>query len=143
MFPVSAVMLKAFGDYQFSLESFSKPLLKHIDYRLNATGEMTVNNYTAHLYQYMDLTIQAESLYGFVKKTVYDELVAELDFLVSYDRAKTELQGIIDMPDPLIDLFIKLCIQNNGSLSSRKRASHFSFLTDDELIAMEQVVPYK
>jgi len=28
-------------------------------------------------------------------------------------------------------------------LSSRKRASHFSFLTDDELIAMEQVVPYK
>jgi len=44
------------------------------------------------------------------------------------------------MPDRLIDLFIQLCLQNNGSLSARKRSTHFDFLTDKELAAMEQAV---
>jgi len=37
------------------------------------------------------------------------------------------------MPDRLIDLFIQLCLQNNGRLSTGKRESHFGFPTDDEL----------
>jgi hypothetical protein len=44
------------------------------------------------------------------------------------------------MPDRLIDLFIQLCLQNNGRLSGRKRSAHFDFLTDEELAAMEQAV---
>jgi len=44
------------------------------------------------------------------------------------------------MPDRLIDLFIQLCLQNNGSIYSRKRVAHFDFLTDAELSAMEQAV---
>jgi hypothetical protein len=44
------------------------------------------------------------------------------------------------MPDRLIDLFIQLCLQNNGRLSARKRESHFGFLTDDELAGMENAV---
>jgi hypothetical protein len=44
------------------------------------------------------------------------------------------------MPDRLIDLFIQLCLQNNGSLSVRKRSAHFDFLTDEELSPMEQAV---
>jgi len=44
------------------------------------------------------------------------------------------------MPDRLIDLFIQLCLQNNFSLSARKRSAHFDFLTDGELSAMEQAV---
>ena len=44
------------------------------------------------------------------------------------------------MPDRLIDRFIQLCLQNNGRLSAKKRASHFEFLTDDELAEMENAV---
>ena len=44
------------------------------------------------------------------------------------------------MPDRLIDLFIKLCLQNDNSLSKRKRDDHFDFLTDEELVEMEGVV---
>jgi hypothetical protein len=44
------------------------------------------------------------------------------------------------MPDRLIDLFIRLILQNNGRLSSKKRESHFEFLTDDELTRMENAV---
>ena len=140
MFPVSAVMLKNPADYDASLEAFSRPLLQLIDYRLDDMGQMTVENDTACWYQYMDMTAQSESLYEFVTKTIEEELVEELSFLANYDNTKKAIQDIIDMPDRLIDLFIQLCLHNNGSLSARKRSAHFDFLTDEELSAMEQAV---
>ena len=140
MFPVSAVMLKNPADYDASLESFSRPLLQLIDYRLGEMGQMTVENDTACWYQYMDMTAQAEALYEFIAKTIEEELVEELSFLANYDNTKKAIQDIIDMPDRLIDLFIQLCLQNNGSLSVRKRSAHFDFLTDEELSLMEQAV---
>jgi Fic family protein len=140
MFPVSAVMLKNPADYDASLEAFSKPLLQLIDYRLNEMAQMTVENDTACWYQYMDMTVQAEALYEFINMTVEEELVAELSFLANYDNTRKAIQDIIDMPDRLIDLFIQLCLQNNGSLSAGKRSAHFDFLTDEELAAMEQAV---
>ena len=138
--PVSAVMLKNPVDYDTSLEAFSRPLLKLIDYRLDEMGQMTVEDDTACWYQYMDMTPQSEALYEFVTQTIEKEIVEELSFLAKYDTTKKAIQEIIDMPDRLIDLFIQLCLQNNGSLSARKRAAHFDFLTDEELSAMEQTV---
>ncbi len=140
MFPVSAVMLKNPADYNASLESFSRPLLQLIDYRLDEIGQMTVENDTACWYQYMDMTSQAEALYEFVAQTIEKELVEELSFLARYDNTRKAIQDIIDMPDRLIDLFIQLCIQNSGSLSAKKRSVHFDFVTDEELSAMEQAV---
>ena len=140
MFPVSAIMLKNSVEYDSSLEAFSRPLLKLIDYRLDINGQMTVENETACWYQFMDMTIQAEALYKFVITTIEKEVVQELKFLANYDSTKKAIQQIIDMPDRLIDLFIQLCLQNNYVLSARKRSSHFQFLTDEELSSMEQVV---
>jgi len=140
MFPVSAVMLKDQTGYDTSLETFSKPLLQLIDYTLDETGHMTVENDTACWYQYMDMTGQVESLYKFIIRTIEEELVEELSFLASYDNTRKAVQDIIDMPDRLIDLFIRLCIQNNGRLSPKKRSKYFNFLTDKELIEMEKVV---
>ena len=140
MFPVSAVILKNPVDYNASLEAFSQPLLKLIDYTLDKMGQMTVKNETARWYQYIDMTTQAEALFEFITKTIDEELVEELSFLANYDNTRKAIQNIIDMPDRLIDLFIQLCLQNNGNLSARKRSAHFDFLTDKELAAMEQAV---
>ena len=140
MFPVSAAMLKNPADYEASLEAFSRPLLQLIDYKLDKMGQMTVKNETASWYKYMDLTTQAEALYDFVNKTIKEELASELSFLANYDNTKKAIQEIIDMPDRLIDLFIRLCLQNNGTLSERKKSTHFNFLTDKELTAMVDAV---
>ncbi len=140
MFPISAVMLKHPADYDASLEAFSRPLLSQVEYTLDEMGEMIVENDTACWYQYMDMTTQAEALYIFVSKTIEEELVEELSFLAHYDKTKKSIQAIIDMPDRLIDLFIQLCLQNNGHLSARKKSVHFEFLTDDELSAMERAL---
>jgi hypothetical protein len=73
-------------------------------------------------------------------QTIDTELDGELSFLASYDETKNAIRNIVDMPDRKIDLFIRFCLQNNGLLSARKRASHFAFLSDVEIISMEQAV---
>ncbi len=141
MFPVSAVMLANPVDYEMSLEAFSRPLLQLVDYRLDEVGKMTVENDTVCWYRYIDMTLQAEALYEFVTETIEKELVDELSFLVNFDHTKKAIQEIIGMSDRLIDLFVRLCLQNNGRcLSARKRSAYFDFLTDEELTAMEQAV---
>jgi len=140
MFPVSAAMLKNLALYDHSLEAFSKPLMGLLEYDLDDSGKLTVEAGTKRLYQYIDMTAQAEALYAFVQLTIEHELVEELAFLASYDVTKATIQRIVDMPDRLIDLFIQLCLQNKGRLSARKRDSHFEFLTNDELVEMERAV---
>ena len=44
------------------------------------------------------------------------------------------------MPDRQIDLFIRFCLQNNGRLSARKRASHFAPLSNQEIASMEHAL---
>ena len=140
MFPVSAAMLKNPGDYDASLEEFSRPLAPLVDFSLDEEGRMTVNNDTSVWYRFINMTGQVEALFAFIEKTIDTELVEELSFLANYDRTKGAIQDIVDMPDRKIDLFIRFCLQNNGRLSTRKRSSHFDFLTDDEAARLEQAV---
>ena len=140
MFPISARMLKNPADYDASLEAFSQPLLDIIEFSLDELGSMEVETESAYMYQYMDMTTQVEALYQFVEQTIEEELPRELTFLANYDKTKKTIQNIIDMPDRLIDLFIQLCLQNNGHLSARKKESHFSFLLEKESKAMEQAI---
>ncbi len=140
MFPVSAVMLRNSTSYDASLEAFSRPLLRLIDYKLDGAGQMTVQNPTALWYRYMDMTAQAEALCQFVIKTIDEELVTELNYLSSYDKAKRAILSIVEMPQRKLDLLIRLCVDNKGKLSVKKRANHFNFLTDEELASMEKAI---
>ena len=140
MFPVSAVMLNNQESYNDSLEAFSRPLGQLVEYSLDGLAQMTVHNETAHWYRYIDMTLQVEALYDFVIQTIDSELIEELRFLADYDSTKKAIQDVIDMPDRQIDLFIRICLQNNGRLSANKRKSHFDFLSDDELISLENIM---
>jgi len=140
MFPISASMLKNPADYDASLEAFSRQLMPLVEYSLDKDGHMTVKNDTAIWYRYIDMTPQAEALFQFINQTIDTELANELTFLANYDKTKKAIQEIVDMPDRQIDLFIRFCLQNNGRLSARKRASHFDFLSDGEVSRMEQAV---
>src|SRR5262249_34141519 len=120
--------------------NFSVPLLPLVEYKLNHDGRMTVNNETALRYRYIDLTAQTEALFTFVERVIETDLIQELDFVRNYDKAKTAIQSIVDMPDRLIDLFIRLCAQNKGVLSAPKRKNHFPMLTDEEVTQMQQVI---
>ncbi len=138
IFPISATMLRKIKEYDKMLEHFSEPLLPLLDYELDSDGRMEVKNETAVHYKYIDMTAIAERLFGFIQDTIENELVSELDFIRDYDKAKLAVRDIVDMPDRLIDLFIRLCIENKGRLSKNKRKTKFEQLTDKEVARMEE-----
>jgi hypothetical protein len=132
--------LKNPADYDASLEAFSRQLMPLVEYSLDEDGHMTVHNETAVWYRYIDLTPQAEARFRFIEQTIDTELADELAFIADYDKTKKAIQGIVDMPDRQIDLFIRFCLQNNGRISKRKRSSRFEFLSDEEIARMEQAI---
>ncbi|SFV50811.1 Filamentation induced by cAMP protein Fic [hydrothermal vent metagenome] len=142
IFPLSAVMLKNPNEYEISLEYFSSKLLSLIDYNLDSEGRMEVLNNTTLWYRTIDMTQQVEALYGFIEKTIEEELYHELEFIVRYDNSKRAIQAIVDMPDRAIDLFIRFVMQNGGTLSANKRKKYFEFLSDEEIGLMEESVYY-
>jgi hypothetical protein len=140
IFPVSAVMLNRRHEYDECLESFSEPLMGLVDYEENQAGEVMVKNDTANLYRYFDATVMAEALYRWVQETVRHEFRGELEFVVRLRETRRAIESIVELPDRLANLFIKLCLQNEGRLSAPKRKAHFAKLTDPEVRAMEKAV---
>jgi hypothetical protein len=140
IFPVSAAMLNDMAAYDAALESFSKPLLPLVDYTLDENGKMQVRNRTGTHYRYPDMTRTAEALFSFVRTTIEKDMVEELDFLKNYEKARRGIRQVVDMPDRRIDLFIRLCLQNSGVLSQKKRTAHFAELSDDEIDKMQRAV---
>jgi hypothetical protein len=86
------------------------------------------------------MTDATTSLYRWLEAAVRDELPGELDFLVSFDRTGIAMRQVVDLPDRLGELFVKVVLQNGGKLSETKRASHFDRLTDDEIARLEAIV---
>ena len=121
-------MLKNSADYDASLEAFSRQLMPLMEYSLDNDGRMTVYNETAIWYRYIDMTPQTETLFRFIDQTIGTQLADELAFISNCDKTKKAIQGVEYMPDRQIDLFIRICLQNNGRLFARKRTGHFDFL---------------
>lgn len=141
IFPVSATMLHRPRDYDASLESFSRPLLRLVDYDLDAAGRMTVNNDTRDYYRYIDCTAAAEALYSFVEETIEKELPAEIQFLQQYDHARRLMREVVDLPNRHADLFVRLCLQNKGTLSkAKRRLPEYESLSDAEIAGLEAAV---
>jgi len=81
-------MLKNPNLYDMSLESYSAKLMPLIEYMLDEKGHMDIHNETGHWYGYINMTVQTEILYDFVRWTIETKLTDDLEFIVNYDRAK-------------------------------------------------------
>jgi hypothetical protein len=139
--PVSAVILNRPRAYDQALESFSKPLMQLVEYTLDERQRMTVTNDTADFYRYIDCTELTRITIDFLRETIESELPAELQHLASYDEIRAKMRDIVELPDRIADLFVKLCRQNGGTLSKTKRGmEEFVPLTDREISALEAVV---
>jgi len=139
VFPVSATMLKQASRYDAALEAYSKEIGKHVEYRLDDQGNMTVLNETATFYRYPDLTTQAEALFGFIQDTVGTEMISELEYLAAFDDARRRMRSVVDMPDRRMDAFLRACLAGKGKLSKNSRKL-FRELDDDECRRLEAIV---
>ena len=137
--PVSAVILASLDRYKETLEAFSRPLSNRTSYDPRVpTAPATGND--AVYFRYFDATEQATFLFDALERTVEHDLGAEISFLVGFDRARTALSSIADWPGHSLELFIRVVSQNDGKLSTRKRNSHFEWMTDPEMTRFEEIV---
>lgn len=136
LFPVSAAIIRDRRGYDAALESFSKTIQPHIDWRWTPEKEIQVENDTADLYRYWDATAVSEYLYAKVAETVRKDLKEELDFVAVYDATLEAVRERIDMPDRRASLLARVLIQGHGHISKKKRLD-FAELTDDEVAALE------
>lgn len=137
--PVSAVILANLDRYFECLEMFSKPVVEKTRYDPEVPAIPATGN-DAVYFSYFDATPQVEFLYWALERTVTADLPREIDFLLGYDRAHTELNARLDWPRNTLGLFIRLVHQNDGRLSETKRRSHFDWMTDEELEGSEDLV---
>jgi hypothetical protein len=137
VFPVSAAILERIDEYRAVLEQYSRRLLPLIEWQPTADGNVTVLNDTGDFYRYFDATPHAEFLYRCVKQTIEADLPRETDFLSRYDRFRTRIEGLVDMPERTLDLLFRFLSQNNGTLSRRAREHEFASLDDREAAAAE------
>jgi hypothetical protein len=99
---------------------------------------VNVKSDTADFYRFFDATPHAEFLYECVRKTIEEDLPRETKFLGRYDRFRSVVETIADMPDRTIDLLFRFLHQNGGSLSKRAREREFSKLKDAEVKTLEE-----
>lgn len=141
VFPISAIILQHIREYDSILESYSKPLLDVVsNFHLDNDGILAIHQETKQFYQSIDFTHISEYLFSCIEDTIETHFKKELDFLVHYDQTKHLIQSVVDMPDNLIDLFIRCLLQNNGKLSSKKQQKYFHALTKDELDTLTDIV---
>ena len=139
VFPVSAAILRNLDDYRRVLESYSRPLLEHIDWRAAPNGNIEVLNDTVDYYRYFDATAHAEFLYRCVEQTIEHDLPDEAAYLQAYDRFARGVQEIADMPAEKVALLHRFLRQEDGRLSKRARENEFAALTDQEAERIESV----
>jgi hypothetical protein len=138
--PVSANMVNNMKLYDDALEAYSKPLMHIIRYAKNEKQELLVLNASEveGYYRFPDLTAQTEYLCKVIETVVSHDLPNEINFLQNYDEAKGLMKQRVDMPDKLIDLFIRFTHQNNGIFPNRRRNT-FQMLKDDEIEALQSI----
>ncbi len=90
--------------------------------------------------RYFDATEQASFLYDALERTVEHDLDEEISYLLGFDRARSALTNVTDWPAHSLDLFIRVVHQNGGTLSATKRASHFTWMTDDDVNRFQAIV---
>lgn len=137
VFPVSSAILDRIDDYRSVLESYSRRLLPMICWEPTRNGNVRVLNDTADFYRFFDATPHAEFLYGCVARTIEEDLPNEADYLRRYDRFRSAILSMVDMPDRTIDLLFRMLRQNNGVLSKRARQNEFALLKDAETRDLE------
>lgn len=137
--PISAVILANLDEYVAILENFSRPLRARTSYNPDTPDIPATGNDTVYI-RYFDATIQAEFLYRSLQRTVEEDLVKEINYLVGFDNAYKALNGLLDWPAHGLELFIRIVHQNNGRLSKNKRDSHFDWMKEEEIETAEQLV---
>lgn len=138
-FPVSAAILDRIGEYKSVLENYSSRLLPLVKWEPTQKGNVKVLNDTGDFYRFFDATPHAEFLYACVCQTIEQDLPNETRFLQNFDRFRSGIENMFDMPERTLNNLFGFLRQNEGRLSRRARENEFAELTADEVSRVEEL----
>ena len=139
IFPVSASILDNLGDYKKALEKYSQPLLDFIDWETTPQKKIKITNETVDYYRYFDATHLAQYLYACVTDTITHKIPEEISLLQQYDAFKDRVEEELGLADNDTKLLWTLLLQNEGTISKKKRTKFFSSLSDEEVDRLETI----
>ena len=137
--PLSKAIWNDMEGYVEALESCQTDRLGLIEWKPTANGNVDVTNDTADLYRYFDASVHGRFLMKCIDR-VFSTFPRELTEVDRRDRVVKGVRDILDMPDTMVDKFIQFMPQNDGKLSKAKRTKEFPQLTDEEVVAMQDLV---
>lgn len=138
VFPISVVVYRRIEEYSEVLKSVSEPILGFVDWKPTARGNVEVLSDTAVFYRFFDSTLHAEFVADCVRETVEQDLPAEIDYIARYDRFRSGIDEILEMPARKVDLLRAFLEQGNGKLSGRALRKEFPSLTETEVALIEE-----
>ncbi len=140
--PVSATILQNINQYYDVLNSFSKPLMALLsDYDIDdETYELRVPQDLHYLYRYLDLTEHVEFLFDMMTTSIHNDLVDEAIFILKFDAVKKAIKSHVDLPNQKADLICKFILQNNGTVSGKKRNIPLEYMSEETLTDIEDAV---
>jgi len=138
VFPISVVVHRRIEEYSKVLKSVSGPMMEFIDWQPTEQGNVEILSDTAVFYRFFDSTMHAEFVADCVRETVEQDLAREIDYIERYDRFKSSIDEILEMPTRKVDLLRGFLEQGNGRLSGRALGKEFSALTKEEVTLIEK-----
>ena len=141
LFPLSASILSHKARYDATLDTFAQVANHYADLQMPEDTEyVKVCNDTSHLFRFMDLTEQVETLYHYMQRTVDEDLPQERDHLMAYDEACAAVADILNLSARDITLFVTFCRQQRGRLSPTTQKRFFAELSDRDIAEGERAV---
>jgi hypothetical protein len=134
--PISVAMKRNEGQYLQALKSFSTParrlwevtMLDDDHFDLRFTGDPSI-------YRYWDATPCVEFGLRMAEQSLELDLRQETDYLQKYDAIWRRVNERIDLNSNALSLLVRLCLQNEGRLSSGKRKSFLAKGYPEEMLA--------
>jgi len=139
--PISARMLNNLDSYGKLLKGYSRPRTALLEYALDSDSQTihVRSSQPTWLYASFDATEICEYILSCIEQCVETDLAQEVRYLRAYDRTKNRLETWLDLPQPKLDLLIRLIVQEHGELSQRKRKL-YDMMSEEDLARVQTVV---
>jgi Fic family protein len=139
--PISVAMKRNEGQYLQALKSFSTParrlwevtVLDDDNFDLKFTGDPSS-------YRYWDATPCVEFGLRMAEQSLEIDLRQETDYLQKYDAIWRRVNERIDLNSNALSLLVRLCLQNEGRLSSGKRKGFLAKGYPDEMLTTVEAI---
>ncbi len=133
--PISMAMKRNEGEYLQALKSFSAPARRLWNVLMidDEHFEFTFKG-DASIYRYWDATACVEFGLRMAEQSLEIDLRQETNYLQQYDAVARQVNERIDLNSNALSLLVRLCLQNEGRLSSGKRKSFLAKGYPEEIL---------